>query len=1211
MAANNVVDTLQVNIQASSVSAKKSIDDLCDSLAKLKASLDGIGNQKIKVTVKNIEETGNASEKTSGKMLKLQDAAKKVGAAFGSASLKGLKSFTQGVVGLGKAITGNLMKTLGIKNPFKNLTNGGFSLLSMVGKLYAGFWMLRTAFGWIKDSVDFASNLVEVQNVVRNAFGPEAEKMVNDFAGSVAMLDFGMSELTTKTIASKFQAMGKALGVTDQQVVKTQKTVSGLPETYDEAADSIADVSLNLTKLAADMGSFYNQDPEQVAKSLEAVFTGQTRPLRQYGLDLTQATLSEWAMKQGIDADVASMTQAEKTMLRYQYVMNNAKLSMGDFAATANTWANVVKTLKQQFQALGGIIGGVFVNAFKPALIALRGFMQNVLDFAKTVADALGAIFGWTIEITASGSGVSDTYEDLSDSLGDAGSGAGDVGSGLGDGAKAAKAIEKSLSVLPFDELNQLAKDTGGGGSGGGSGGSGGGGGSGSGGGLSGNGASAALVRTESVMEKITSSIKTLDELGTYISETLAHALEGIKWNDIYEKARSFGTGLATFLNSLITPELFSALGHTIAGALNTAIEASFGFNTTFNWTNLGNSIAVGINRFAADFNLPLAVESFNAWANGILDTLTTAIGRVQWAGIGTKISEGLSKINIEEISSKFGELWKTKFVAFDNFTSNINWDTFGTKLGTSINNFFSNLKLERVGASLATAGNAIIRFVGSAIASVNFGDIGSDLASGLNKFFSTIDFVKLGVSVSGLVTGVLDFFNKAIGQVKWGKVGESIGDFLANINWGEILVGSAKLIGNIAGGILSLLVGAVASLVTNAASGLAKLGSAMLDVIKNAFTTSSGNIPADYWGDSWSLFVKNMTDSFIDVFKISPKDAEKAVENFFYNIKSNIDIAVSQIKQKIYEGLASFAEEHPVLADILGIDAGELRLKATAEIDKQEDLRKEQDRHLPNTADMNKSQNNLTQAQSTISAWAQYDAAKNGTLYAKGKEGWRTISTWAQYNASKMNLSAKQRTIAAWANFTSSHNNLSKNQRTIGAWAKYTQRIDALSKSQKTINVIARYSKTSNYATTKYTGGLFRNGRWQPIQSFASGGSPYGGQIFRARENGNPELVGTLKGSTAVLNNDQIVASVSSGVARAIAGIRFQMQGFRPTEIDMNALGNMIQYAVVSALANNATERPIDVYATIKTQNDEVLARAVARGNRSLNYRDSAVAGA
>ena len=77
--------------------------------------------------------------------------------------------------------------------------------------------------------------------------------------------------------------------------------------------------------------------------------------------------------------------------------------------------------------------------------------------------------------------------------------------------------------------------------------------------------------------------------------------------------------------------------------------------------------------------------------------------------------------------------------------------------------------------------------------------------------------------------------------------------------------------------------------------------------------------------------------------------------------------------------------------------------------------------------------------------------------------------------------------------------------------------------------------------------GGIYKNGRWSPIQRYASGGLPNGSQLFWAREAG-PELVGTLGGHTAVMNNDQIVASVSDGVARAIAGIHFKMTAPRVT---------------------------------------------------------------
>jgi hypothetical protein len=52
-------------------------------------------------------------------------------------------------------------------------------------------------------------------------------------------------------------------------------------------------------------------------------------------------------------------------------------------------------------------------------------------------------------------------------------------------------------------------------------------------------------------------------------------------------------------------------------------------------------------------------------------------------------------------------------------------------------------------------------------------------------------------------------------------------------------------------------------------------------------------------------------------------------------------------------------------------------------------------------------------------------------------------------------------------------------------------------------------------------------------LNFFAQGGFPAPNRPFIAREVG-PELVGTISGRNAVINNDQIVAAVSQGVYRA-----------------------------------------------------------------------------
>lgn len=490
--------------------------------------------------------------------------------------------------------------------------SSSFSLAAAFGKLYASYWLLFRAFSKIKDAIDISSSLTEVENVVRTTFG-NYEKLIQDFS-KTSIQDFGMSELTAKQVASRFQAMGTAMGFSQGKM---------------------ADMSLQLTKLTADMASFYDMEQSDVARNLQAVFTGETEPLRKYGLDLTQATLKEWAMKQGLDADISSMTQAEKTMLRYQYVMANTAAAQGDFARTSDTWANQVRILKQSFEQLAAIIGGALINAFKPFVRTLNAVMQKVIAFATTVTNALGSIFGWKFEISSGG---------LADDWSDAAGSAADIADSTGQAAKNVEKMNKGLRA--FDELNLITTPDSSSGSG--SGGSGGG-------GASGGGASGGLVQVDTIFKDYESQIRSLRELGAYISDALSDAMESIDWDRIYSKARNFGKGLADFLNGLITPRLFGDVGMTIASALNTAIYAALSFGEEFDWTNLGDSIAAGVNRFFETFDFSSLGRTINTWVHGIYDTITTAIGNIKWSEVWDGVTDFLSEIDLETISLIIG----------------------------------------------------------------------------------------------------------------------------------------------------------------------------------------------------------------------------------------------------------------------------------------------------------------------------------------------------------------------------------------------------------------------------------------------------------------------------------------------------------------------------------------------------------------------------
>lgn len=601
---SNLVTSISRLGSVASGRAVTNIPLLADNLKYLFETLSKAPNVSSNI-IQMTQALGNLSNRSGGAISGLNTSISSL-----SGSFLGFKTST------GKALIG-----------LKSFTR---QILSSMG-IYLG---LYGAIRGIKNAIDISSALTEVQNVVDVTFG-DMSKKVNDFAQD-SIRQFGMSELTLKQTASRFQAMGKAMGIDSSLIKKANEFLNKQTDGYIGLSDSMADVSLNLTKLTADMASLYNIDQDVVSQDLAAIFTGQTRPLRDYGLDLTQATLKEWAMKQGLDSDIESMSQAEKTMLRYQYVLANTQTAQGDFARTADSWANQIRILKQSFEQLGSVIGGALINAFKPFVKALNSVLLVVISFATKVTNALGAIFGWKYE--DSGAGLADNFSDAAES-------ADDVADSTG---QAAKNIDKmNKGVRQFDELKLITTNDGSGKKGSG----------GSGGGASGGASGGKLVKTDTIFKNYESDIKNLKQLGKYISDALSKAMESINWDKIYSKARNFGKGLADFLNGLINPRLFGNVGKTIAGALNTAIYATLSFGQTFDWSNFGKSLAEGINKFFKTFDFKALAEDINTWVQGVYKTIKTMIENINWSDVWQGAKDFLSNLDIETVAIIIGAL--------------------------------------------------------------------------------------------------------------------------------------------------------------------------------------------------------------------------------------------------------------------------------------------------------------------------------------------------------------------------------------------------------------------------------------------------------------------------------------------------------------------------------------------------------------------------
>lgn len=262
-------------------------------------------------------------------------------------------------------------------------------------------------------------------------------------------------------------------------------------------------------------------------------------------------------------------------------------------------------------------------------------------------------------------------------------------------------------------------------------------------------------------------------EVGEKLNDALVSAMQSINWDTVYSYAENFGKGLATFLNGLIDDELFSELGKTIANALNTAFTFVNTFAENFEWDELGDAIASGINSFVSNFNIKLAVSAFNKVANGILDTLISAVSGVDWQKVSDAITDGINTLDTSGLGSRLGKFVSGLANALYTLVSNKDtWSSLGSKIADGLNGFFTSM-------------------------------------NEVNKKTGLTGWEALGKSISDTFSGIGNALIKALEDTNWEEVGKGIADFISSIQWDEVWFTFKDLLSAIGKAIVRTLDGA------------------------------------------------------------------------------------------------------------------------------------------------------------------------------------------------------------------------------------------------------------------------------------------------------------------------------------------------------------------------------------------------------------------
>lgn len=253
------------------------------------------------------------------------------------------------------------------------------------------------------------------------------------------------------------QKVSEVMGIDPAEWMRNQGVFNTIITGFGVAGDKAAFMAKNLTQLGYDLASFYNIDFESAMQKVQSGISGELEPLRRLGYDLSVARLEQERLNLGIDKSVSSMTQAEKSQLRYYAMMTQVTQVQGDMARTLENPANMLRVLRAELEQAARAVGNIFIPILTkvlPIAIAVASALQEIIA-------AIAALFGVTVKSPKWG-----------DAIGSASAGSGAIADNMDSAAGSAKELKRYLAG--FDELNVLPDQSNGGGGGGAGGGGGG-----------------------------------------------------------------------------------------------------------------------------------------------------------------------------------------------------------------------------------------------------------------------------------------------------------------------------------------------------------------------------------------------------------------------------------------------------------------------------------------------------------------------------------------------------------------------------------------------------------------------------------------------------------------------------------------------------------------------------------------------------------------
>lgn len=226
-------------------------------------------------------------------------------------------------------------------------------------------------------TINAASDLQELQSAFDYTFGATSGIM-NRWADETGD--------AMGRASSEMKAGALAMGQLFKQAAPTEEAAARLSQRF--------------TALAQDASSFYNTSFDEALQKIRSGLSGESEPLRDFGVFLTEAAVKAKALELGMIKVGEELTEQGKIMARSVLITEGLAAANGDVERTAGSFANRVRALKGNITELAQEIG----DRFLPYAERLVGWAQAAVQWIGDLPDGVkNAAVGFGIFLAAIG----------------------------------------------------------------------------------------------------------------------------------------------------------------------------------------------------------------------------------------------------------------------------------------------------------------------------------------------------------------------------------------------------------------------------------------------------------------------------------------------------------------------------------------------------------------------------------------------------------------------------------------------------------------------------------------------------------------------------------------------------------------------------------------------------------------------------------------